>query len=42
MWAAVKDPLDSHCNFDTEGLALAFKYFTSSTLTMRLAGNKLK
>jgi ubiquitin carboxyl-terminal hydrolase 34 len=38
MWTAIKDPLDSHITFDTEGLALAFKYFTSSTLTMRLAG----
>lgn len=38
MWAAVKDPLDAQVTFDTEGLALAFKYFTSSTLTMRLAG----
>lgn len=38
MWAAIKDPLDSQITFDTEGLALAFKYFTSSTLTMRLAG----
>ncbi|GAB6022101.1 hypothetical protein CHUAL_006244 [Chamberlinius hualienensis] len=38
MWTAVKDPLDSHFTFDKEGLDLAFKYFTSSTLTMRLAG----
>lgn len=38
MWSAIKDPLDSQISFDTEGLALAFKYFTSSTLTMRLAG----
>jgi ubiquitin carboxyl-terminal hydrolase 34 len=38
MWAAIKDPLESQITFDTEGLALAFKYFTSSTLTMRLAG----
>lgn len=38
MWAAVKDPLDTQVSFDTEGLALAFKYFTSTTLTMRLAG----
>jgi ubiquitin carboxyl-terminal hydrolase 34 len=38
MWSAIKDPLDSQLTFDTEGLALAFKYFTSSTLTMRLAG----
>jgi len=42
MWAAIKDPLDSQISFDTEGLALAFKYFTSSTLTMRLAGNLYK
>lgn len=38
MWTAIKDPLESQITFDTEGLALAFKYFTSSTLTMRLAG----
>lgn len=38
MWTAVKDPLDSHLSFDKEGLDLAFKYFTSTTLTMRLAG----
>ncbi|XP_059621857.1 ubiquitin carboxyl-terminal hydrolase puf [Phlebotomus argentipes] len=38
MWAAVKDPLDSQITFDMEGLTLAFKYFTSTTLTMRLSG----
>lgn len=38
MWTAIKDPLDSQITFDTDGLALAFKYFTSTTLTMRLAG----
>ncbi|CAH0550563.1 unnamed protein product [Brassicogethes aeneus] len=38
MWNAIKDPLDSPVAFDSDGLDLAFKYFTSSTLTMRLAG----
>lgn len=38
MWNAIKDPLDSHVAFDIDGLDLAFKYFISSTLTMRLAG----
>uniref|UniRef100_A0A6P7F8D8 ubiquitinyl hydrolase 1 n=1 Tax=Diabrotica virgifera virgifera TaxID=50390 RepID=A0A6P7F8D8_DIAVI len=38
MWNAIKDPLDSHVAFDIDGLDLAFKYFTSTTLTMRLAG----
>lgn len=38
MWNAIKDPLDSQVAFDADGLDLAFKYFTSSTLTMRLAG----
>lgn len=38
MWSAVKDPMDSPVQFDRDGLNLAFKYFTSSTLTMRLAG----
>lgn len=38
MWTAVKDPLDAHATFDKEGLDLAFKYFNSTTLTMRLAG----
>lgn len=35
MWNAIKDPLDSPIAFDVDGLDLAFKYFTSSTLTMR-------
>ncbi|CAH2011093.1 unnamed protein product [Acanthoscelides obtectus] len=39
MWNAIKDPLDPPAAaFDADGLDLAFKYFTSSTLTMRLAG----
>lgn len=38
MWSAMKDPLDTQIPFDGDGLALAFKYLTSSTLTMRLAG----
>ena len=39
MWSAVKDPIDAVLpTFDRDGLDLAFKYFTSSTLTMRLAG----
>lgn len=38
MWNAIKDPLDTPVAFDVDGLDLAFKYFTSSTLTMRLAG----
>lgn len=40
MWTAIKDnnPLETQITFDADGLALAFKYFTSSTLTMRLAG----
>lgn len=38
MWTSIKDPLDTQITFDTDGLALAFKYFTSTTLTMRLAG----
>lgn len=38
MWAAVKEPLDTHFTFDREGLALAYKYFTCSTLTIRLTG----
>lgn len=38
MWGAAKEPLDSPLTFDGDGLALAFKYFNSSTLTMRLAG----
>lgn len=37
MWNAIKEPFDSP-TFDKDGLELAFKYFTSSTLTMRLAG----
>ena len=38
MWNVIKDPLDAPMAFDIDGLDLAFKYFTSSTLTMRLAG----
>ncbi|XP_072930018.1 ubiquitin carboxyl-terminal hydrolase puf isoform X2 [Epargyreus clarus] len=38
MWGAAKEPLDAPLVFDCDGLALAFKYFNSSTLTMRLAG----
>ncbi|XP_053405325.1 ubiquitin carboxyl-terminal hydrolase 34-like isoform X2 [Mercenaria mercenaria] len=38
MWAAVKEPLETHFTFDKDGLELAFKYFTCSTLTIRLAG----
>jgi hypothetical protein len=38
MWGCVKDPLDAPLTFDRDGLDLAFKYFSSSTLTMRLAG----
>ena len=38
MWAAMKEPLDTHLNFDREGLELAFKYFTCTTLTIRIAG----
>lgn len=38
MWSAVKEPLETHFTFDKDGLDLAFKYFTCSTLTIRLAG----
>ena len=38
MWTAVKEPLDASCTFDREGLALAYKYFTCSTLTIRITG----
>lgn len=35
----MKDPIDAVLpTFDRDGLDLAFKYFTSTTLTMRLAG----
>lgn len=42
IWSSVRDPLDPSVSFDVEGLALAFKYFTSTTLTMRLAGKFFK
>lgn len=38
IWSAVKEPVDAHISFDRDGLDLAFKYFLSPTLTMRLAG----
>lgn len=34
----MKEPLDTTLCFDKESLDLAFKYFMSPTLTMRLAG----
>lgn len=34
----MKDPIDAHLVFDRDGLDLAFRYFLSSTLTMRLSG----
>jgi ubiquitin carboxyl-terminal hydrolase 34 len=38
LWCSVKENIDSPIAFDKDGLELAFKYFCSSTLTMRLAG----
>ena len=38
MWAAIKEPIETQLIFDKEGLDLAFKYFTCSTLTIRLTG----
>jgi ubiquitin carboxyl-terminal hydrolase 34 len=38
LWTCARDPLDTNITFDVDGLALAFKYFQLSTLTMRLAG----
>lgn len=39
MWNAIREPLDATgAVFDRDGLDLAFKYFASPTLTMRLAG----
>ena len=38
MWGVVKEPIDAPLSFDADGLAVAYKYFTSATLTMRLAG----
>ncbi|XP_048585971.1 ubiquitin carboxyl-terminal hydrolase 34 isoform X2 [Nematostella vectensis] len=38
MWSAVKGPVESGPIFDRDSMDLAFKYFTSSTLTIRLAG----
>lgn len=38
MLGAVKDPLDVQVSLDREGLELAFRCFTSPTLTMRLSG----
>ena len=38
MLAAVKEPLECNLALDVAGLELAFKFFTSSTLTIRLAG----
>lgn len=38
MWQALKEPRETAATFDREGLDLAFKYFTCSMLTLRLAG----
>lgn len=38
VWSSLRDPLDASISFDIDGLELAFKYFNSTTLTMRLAG----
>ncbi|QQP55435.1 Ubiquitin carboxylterminal hydrolase 34like [Caligus rogercresseyi] len=38
LWSCAKENLESPLSFDRDGLELALKYFTSSTLTMRLSG----
>ena len=38
LWSSVKDNFDSPLTLDRDGLELAFKYFSSTTLTMRLTG----
>ena len=40
LWSSVKENVDGSppISFDRDGLELAFKYFCSTTLTMRLAG----
>lgn len=38
MWSAIKEPVESPLCFDQDSLELAFKFFTSATLTMRLTG----
>ena len=38
LWSSVKDNFESPLSLDKDGLELAFKYFSSTTLTMRLAG----
>jgi len=38
MWQALKEPRETTISYDKEGLDLAFKYFTCSVLTLRLAG----
>lgn len=38
VWTAMKEPIESQVTFDKEGMDLAFKYFTCTTLTIRLTG----
>ena len=38
LWGSVKDNSESPLSLDKDGLELAFKYFSSTTLTMRLTG----
>ncbi|XP_071963584.1 ubiquitin carboxyl-terminal hydrolase 34-like isoform X2 [Antedon mediterranea] len=38
MWNMIKEPIETALHFDGDSLELAYKYFLSSTLTMRLTG----
>ena len=38
LWTSVKENVDSPLSFDRDGLELALKHFTSTTLAMRLTG----
>ena len=38
LWSSIKDNMESPFTLDKDGLELAFKYFCSPTLTMRLCG----
>ena len=43
LWSSVKENFESPLTLDKDGLELALKYFSSTTLTMRLTGiNQVK
>lgn len=38
LWSAFKEPIESQLIFDRDSMEVTYKYFTCSTLTIRLTG----